>query len=74
MAAIRRTVWAALRACCIAMNWTRILPRTAATAAQPLPKPRPVIYNSWEATEMKVNEAGQMALAEKAAAWASTAL
>ena len=47
---------------------TRILPRTAATAAQPLPKPRPVIYNSWEATEMKVSEAGQMALAEKAAA------
>ncbi len=47
---------------------TRILPRTAATAGQPLPKPRPVIYNSWEATEMKVNEAGQMALAEKAAA------
>ena len=45
-----------------------ILPRTAATAAQPLPKPRPVIYNSWEATEFNVNEAGQMALAEKAAA------
>ncbi len=32
------------------------------------PKPRPVIYNSWEATEFHVNEAGQMALAEKAAA------
>jgi alpha-galactosidase len=32
------------------------------------PKPRPVIYNSWEATEFNVNEAGQMALAEKAAA------
>ena len=32
------------------------------------PKPRPVIYNSWEATEFRVNEAGQMALAEKAAA------
>jgi alpha-galactosidase len=45
-----------------------ILPRTAATASQPLPKPRPVIYNSWEATEFNVNEAGQMALAEKAAA------
>jgi alpha-galactosidase len=27
-----------------------------------------VIYNSWEATEFRVNEAGQMALAEKAAA------
>ena len=32
------------------------------------PQPRPVIYNSWEATEFHVNEAGQMALAEKAAA------
>ena len=32
------------------------------------PKLRPVIYNSWEATEFRVNEAGQMALAEKAAA------
>ncbi len=33
----------------------------------PNPKPRPVIYNSWEATEMNVSEAGQIALAEKAA-------
>jgi len=33
-----------------------------------LPRPRPVIYNSWEATEMNVTEAGQEALAEKAAA------
>jgi alpha-galactosidase len=33
----------------------------------PDPKLRPVIYNSWEATEFKVDEAGQMALAEKAA-------
>ncbi len=32
------------------------------------PKPRPVIYNSWEATEFRVDEAGQIALAEKAAA------
>ena len=31
----------------------RILPRTAATAGQTLPKPRPVIYNSWEATEIQ---------------------
>ena len=45
-----------------------ILPRTQATAKQPLPKPRPVIYNSWEATGFKVDEAGQEALAEKAAA------
>ncbi len=33
----------------------------------PNPKPRPVIYNSWEATEFAVTEAGQEALAEKAA-------
>ena len=33
----------------------------------PNPKPRPVIYNSWEATEFNVDDAGQMALAEKAA-------
>jgi len=32
------------------------------------PRPRPVIYNSWEATEMNVTEAGQEALAEKAKA------
>jgi len=33
----------------------------------PNPRPRPVIYNSWEATEFNVTEAGQEALAEKAA-------
>jgi alpha-galactosidase len=33
----------------------------------PKPKLRPVIYNSWEATEFDVNEQGQEALAEKAA-------
>jgi alpha-galactosidase len=38
-----------------------VLPRA------PHPKLRPVIYNSWEATEFKVDEAGQVALAEKAA-------
>jgi alpha-galactosidase len=42
-----------------------ILPKASASKA---PKPRPVIYNSWEATEFRVNEAGQIALAEKAAA------
>jgi alpha-galactosidase len=31
------------------------------------PRVRPVLYNSWEATEFKVNETGQEALAEKAA-------
>ncbi len=30
-------------------------------------RPRPVLYNSWEATEFNVNEAGQTALAQKAA-------
>jgi len=44
-----------------------ILPRTGAKDAH-TPKVRPVIYNSWEATEFNVSEAGQMALAEKAAA------
>jgi alpha-galactosidase len=44
-----------------------ILPRTGKSAGQPTPRPRPVIYNSWEATEFNVNEAGQIALAEKAA-------
>ena len=40
---------------------SRILPLA------PYPRPRPVVYNSWEATEFKVNEPGQEALAEKAA-------
>ena len=35
----------------------------------PSPKLRPVLYNSWEATEFKVDEAGQMGLAEKAASF-----
>ena len=34
---------------------------------RPTPKLRPVIYNSWEATEMAVDFPGQAALAEKAA-------
>jgi alpha-galactosidase len=33
----------------------------------PTPKLRPVLYNSWEATGFDVNEARQMALADKAA-------
>ena len=40
---------------------TKILPQA------PNPKPRPVIYNSWEATGFDVDEPGQEALAEKAA-------
>ena len=39
----------------------RILPQA------PKPRPRPIIYNSWEATGFDVDEAGQEALAEKAA-------
>jgi alpha-galactosidase len=34
---------------------------------RPHPRLRPVLYNSWEATEFNVDEAGQTALAEKAA-------
>jgi alpha-galactosidase len=41
---------------------TNILPE------KPNPKPRPVDYDSWEATEFNVDVAGQSALAEKAAA------
>ena len=33
----------------------------------PHPRPRPVLYNSWEATEFNVNESGQEKLAEAAA-------
>lgn len=40
---------------------TKILPQA------PMPRPRPVLYNSWEATGFAVNEAGQEALSEKAA-------
>ena len=43
------------------LELTRILPQA------PHPRARPVLYNSWEATGFDVNEAGQMALAEKAA-------
>ncbi len=45
-----------------------VLPHRVGEGESAAPKPRPVIYNSWEATEMDVNEAGQIALAEKAAA------
>jgi len=40
---------------------TKIVPQA------PDPRPRPVLYNSWEATGFDVNQAGQEALAEKAA-------
>lgn len=43
------------------LELTRILPHA------PHPRPRPVLYNSWEATGFHVSEANQMALAEKAA-------
>jgi alpha-galactosidase len=45
-----------------------VLPHRVGTGAHAAPKPRPVIYNSWEATEFNVSEAGQIALSEKAAA------
>jgi alpha-galactosidase len=45
-----------------------ILPHRVGEGENAAPKPRPVIYNSWEATEFNVTEAGQIALAEKAAA------
>ena len=40
---------------------TKIVPEA------PNPRPRPIIYNSWEATGFNVDEPGQEALAEKAA-------
>ena len=39
---------------------THVLPQA------PHPRARPVLYNSWEATEFNVNEAGQVKLAEMA--------
>ena len=45
-----------------------VLPHRVGQGENAAPKPRPVIYNSWEATEFNVTEAGQTALAEKAAA------
>jgi alpha-galactosidase len=45
-----------------------VLPRRLGDGEDAAPRPRPVIYNSWEATEMNVSEEGQIALAEKAAA------
>jgi len=44
-----------------------VLPRKVGPGDEAVPKPRPVIYNSWEATGFDVTEAGQIALAEKAA-------
>jgi alpha-galactosidase len=40
---------------------TKVLPQA------PKPRPRPVLYNSWEATEFNVTEQGQEELAQKAA-------
>jgi len=47
---------------------SQVLPRRIRNGQNVAPRCRPVIYNSWEATEFNVSEAGQMALAEKAAA------
>ena len=68
MAGTRPTAWAGLRGCCTVLNWSIFCRGREATARQASAQARPVIYNSWEATEFNVNEAGQMALAEKAAA------
>jgi alpha-galactosidase len=43
------------------LQLTRILP------GAPRSRPRPVLYNSWEATQFDVDEAGQIKLADKAA-------
>lgn len=40
---------------------------SAIVPESPHPRARPVLYNSWEATEFNVNEAGQEKLAEEAA-------
>ncbi|HEU5458045.1 MAG TPA: alpha-galactosidase [Terracidiphilus sp.] len=45
-----------------------ILPHRIGVGEDAHPRPRPVLYNSWEATEFNVTEAGQIALAERAAA------
>ena len=45
-----------------------ILPHRTGSGEAAAPNPRPVIYNSWEATQFNVSEEGQIALAEKAAA------
>jgi alpha-galactosidase len=45
-----------------------VLPHRLGEGDMAAPKPRPVIYNSWEATEFNVTEQGQIAIAEKAAA------
>ena len=45
-----------------------LVPHRLGDGEDAAPKPRPVIYDSWEATEFDVTETGQIALAEKAAA------
>jgi hypothetical protein len=57
----RCTATVAHRVCCTDSKLQSILPQ------HPSPKPRPIIYNSWEATGFNVDEANQLALAEKAA-------
>ncbi|MGB6192036.1 MAG: alpha-galactosidase [Terracidiphilus sp.] len=47
---------------------SHILPHRTGEGENAAPRPRPVLYNSWEATGFNVTEAGQIALAEKAAA------
>ncbi len=67
MAATPRTASAAHRGSFTTLRLTCSAPSNRNQAGRRA-KARPVIYNSWEATEFNVDEAGQMALAEKAAA------
>ncbi len=46
---------------------SRILHRFQQEAILPKPRPRPVLYNSWEATGFDVSEQGQFPLIERAA-------
>ncbi len=46
---------------------SRILHRFQQEAILPKPRPRPVLYNSWEATGFDVSEQGQVPLIERAA-------
>ncbi len=46
---------------------SRILHRLQQEAILPKPRPRPVLYNSWEATGFNVSEQGQIPLIERAA-------
>ena len=56
MGAIPITAWAVASRLMHRFEIAHILPQA------PDPKLRPIIYNSWEATEFRVDEAGQIAI------------